>query len=376
MDSVANGVYASEIEDGRVRSTSVGALTFHTPGNQDLITCKPINLTWTGGVPPYQFSIAPFDLSGDPVTDSWAQYTTQHIRNIPNTWYFWTPNFPAGLEAHFKLFDNSTGSPAEGSQVIIHGEDDSCLPIRPLSFGFSATTPPSSATSTGISTSATTTAPPSAEAVPAAPSGARMSKGAVAGIAIGAGLAVLAAIVVARLYKRKTQACSHQDPGPRFVTQVDQYPSQLSSQYQHSLVSPTNVGVAKHMPRTEETARPTNAGGRAEVGNHTPPSDATGATAPSSSAGGRGKLARDRPPADVASTSALPFVTTVTSTDAAPGTSTAHAALPPALRVPRVESDGGVRLAGGGWDDDDADAFGEAESTLPPPYSPYYQSRP
>ncbi|KAI0635756.1 hypothetical protein C8Q77DRAFT_1155520 [Trametes polyzona] len=245
-----------------------GAFMFNTPGDGDLVTCRPINLTWTAGIPPYRLSITPSHPAGDPVTDPWARDLTQDVKDIPNTWFIWTPNFPAGLIANFDLLDNP--------EPFVARKD---LPLS-------------------------------------------------------------------------------REPGPP-LSVVGSPESDVEG-----------LKVPSHAD--EEAIRPNDASVRVEIGDYVPPPDPI-AVASLPHEGGRRKVAQDRLPTNVGTTNALADAATGAPTG--PSTSVGRAALPQ-RRAPRFEMDGGVRLAGGALDEevpDDIDALSDATTTLPPPYSRFYQ---
>ncbi|KAM5546241.1 hypothetical protein V8D89_000367 [Ganoderma adspersum] len=139
----------------------------------EVILCQPINLTWTGGTPPYRLDV-------EPLVDN-APNKTANGRNIGvnNTWFLWTPDFPQGSVLQISIEGSGTSPAASVIATEVPSSDSRCLNTT------SATSLAPTSTSL-VSTLSTSVVQPSATSSPAilASSRSGLSKGAIAGIAV------------------------------------------------------------------------------------------------------------------------------------------------------------------------------------------------
>lgn len=120
-----------------------GRIVFNVP--QDLSQCNPVNLTWSGGAPPYRLDILPFvpNTTGpgsfDPVNRFPNHSLAQRFINIPVQYFVWTPNFTVpNTDVQFNLIDGTTNAPAGGHHVMLAGST-ACLNISSTSSSASDT---------------------------------------------------------------------------------------------------------------------------------------------------------------------------------------------------------------------------------------------
>ncbi|KAM5546229.1 hypothetical protein V8D89_000355 [Ganoderma adspersum] len=192
-------------------STVVNGQDALTPVNfpSKVALCEPVNFTWTGGTAPYWLYIVGYESSGKAV----AQNTT----GIPTTWFVWIPDIPAVPESRLRIQIGGSDSVMRGgvslSQLV--GEDSSCLDAAP----------------TGSFSTVTSTAPSQPTLVPLLQRSdsllKRLSKAAVAGIAVAAGVVgirlVLVLILAVRcaLARRRSRV---QQPGLKASPYPHPYP--------------------------------------------------------------------------------------------------------------------------------------------------------
>ncbi|KAI9060661.1 hypothetical protein FKP32DRAFT_1605457 [Trametes sanguinea] len=121
------------------------------PSSNPPTVCVPVQLTWSGGTPPYFLTIFP---GGHPEEPALQQYP-----NLQGTSFTWSTNITAGTLVGFQLTDHN-GQIAQSSSVqIMSGRstaDTSCLTggssSDTSSAGSSGTTSAATGTSTGTAT--------------------------------------------------------------------------------------------------------------------------------------------------------------------------------------------------------------------------------
>ncbi|KAI0752455.1 hypothetical protein C8Q80DRAFT_1267002 [Daedaleopsis nitida] len=156
----------------------------------NLTVCEPVNVTWSGGVPPYRLDIVPFNGSEESALD-------QRFVQIFDTHVQYTPNRPPGTMLQMVLMDSNTNA-LDGSRsiivLILPGPDTRCLTSSSTSPSAPSTSPTpspsvapsSSGTVPAVTISGTTQPVPDASSVHHG-----LSAGAIAGIAVGVGLSAL-----------------------------------------------------------------------------------------------------------------------------------------------------------------------------------------
>ncbi|KAF6754457.1 hypothetical protein DFP72DRAFT_848265 [Ephemerocybe angulata] len=123
------------------------AQTVNTPANA--VVCQPLQITWSGGTPPYFLSILP---GNQPSAAAIRDFGT-----VTGTSFTWNPvNLPAGTLIGINLRD-STGTLAQSAAFPVNpGTDDKCLTATTTS-STSTTSTTSGSTSSTTSTTSTTT---------------------------------------------------------------------------------------------------------------------------------------------------------------------------------------------------------------------------
>ena len=163
----------------------------------EVILCQPINITWTGGTPPYRLDVEPF-------VDN-SPNKTSNGRNIAidNTWSLWTPDFPLGSILQISIEGSGTSPAASVRTTELPSSNSSCLNATSATSLVSTSTPLANSHSTSVDQ-------PSAPSSPAilASSKRGLSKGAIAGIAVAVALIGIGSIVFIAWYllrRRKTR---------------------------------------------------------------------------------------------------------------------------------------------------------------------------
>ncbi|PIL28632.1 hypothetical protein GSI_08674 [Ganoderma sinense ZZ0214-1] len=141
-------------------------LTLQPPS--EVVLCQPVNLTWTGGTPPYRLDVEPF------VDNSPNSTANGRKIALDNTWFLWTPDFPAGSILQISIEGSGTASAASVRATELPSSNSSCL--NTTSATPTSTLPPNSLSAPVDQPSAT----PSPAVLTS--SGSVLSKGAIAGI--------------------------------------------------------------------------------------------------------------------------------------------------------------------------------------------------
>ena len=163
-------------------------LDLNVPPNITL--CEPVNLTWTGGTPPYWLNIY-----GDVGSN---KLVAQNTTGVLTTWFVWIPDIPAVALSAMRITVGGSG-PAKPDTLIsslLVGDDYGCLDTA-----MTATSTTSSPTSSSSPTFLTPSlSQPPATSTPINPSSSKdgLSKAAIAGITVaatcvGTGLALVIA---------------------------------------------------------------------------------------------------------------------------------------------------------------------------------------
>ncbi|KAM5546242.1 hypothetical protein V8D89_000368 [Ganoderma adspersum] len=235
-------------------------LNFTVPSEVTL--CRPVNLTWTGGTPPYRLDV---ELSVDGVPDIPSD---QRETGIPNTWYLWTPDFPAGSVLQIAILGSQLVPSASGFATVLSSSDSSCLATSYTAI--SATSSPSTSPSASSSANGLISPvnQPSATSTPAIFSSSRrgLSKGAIAGIAVAAALIGVGLIALAawyRLRRRSHEQHSVTEKGDERTIASPTVPysgpsAPLASGDLSKLTPPTStVGNSSDSPEDHDPLRPT-----------------------------------------------------------------------------------------------------------------------
>ena len=232
--------------------------------------CTPVNFTWTGGIPPYRLDV---ELSVNRVPDSQGN---QRETGIMNTWFLWTPDFPAGSRLEINVVGNGLSPSSGGFTNVLPSSDSSCL--NTASSPASATSLPSTSPSKSSSVNGRITPvnQPSATStiIIFSSSGRGLSKGAIAGIAVAATITAIGLIALAAWYLLPRRS-REQHPGTSFlpisahgVDLTVQSASPTEKGYKRAIASPTvphsgsalNISddPSKFMPQTSALCSSSN----------------------------------------------------------------------------------------------------------------------
>ena len=243
--------------------------------------CTPVNFTWTGGIPPYRLDV---ELSVNRVPDSQGN---QRETGIMNTWFLWTPDFPAGSRLEINVVGNGLSPSSGGFTNVLPSSDSSCL--NTASSPASATSLPSTSPSKSSSVNGRITPvnQPSATStiIIFSSSGRGLSKGAIAGIAVAATITAIGLIALAAWYLLPRRS-REQHPGTSFpqisahgVDLTVQSASPTEKGYERAIASPivpysghsaqhtddpskltpsvSGLGSSSHSPEDHDPLRPT-----------------------------------------------------------------------------------------------------------------------
>ena len=203
-------------------ATAQGTLKATIP--PEVTLCRPVNLTWSGGLPPYR-------LDAEPVVNG-SQDTSANQREIgiQTTWFLWTPDFPPGSTLLVTVYPSGTGSPSSGGFTnVLPSSDSSCLPVSTASMTTSSTTPSASTISPSHANGPLIPADepsPTSSSSPAVLASTRrgLSKGAIAGVAVAASLVGIGLIALAAWYLLRSRKREPQPGMPYFPSQAYQTP--------------------------------------------------------------------------------------------------------------------------------------------------------
>ena len=357
-----------------------------------LAQCQPINITWTGGVPPFALNI------GYPASPTFVAYL-EYYPDIAERFFAWNVDIPAGTTIAFELSDNS--KPV--ADIVSHAlsistggaEDTSCAL---LSLSASSSSP--------VILSTTVATPTNRGVQPISSSPIATSEGggagrfarreplspyAIMGIVLGLVIAMLAAVAVLMRWvrARKVRQLSMEERPGEFSSncRVNAIPNSLLSVRPRMLEldmesPPSSLRNATAMRQLSDpsSASPDMRDGdalnprRTPFAEHRPIAARTGARTLHLHSG-------DTPqPSHQSTRHSDPFSSPhARKSQARPPPRPRHTA---ASAVPRQEVDGGIRLAGGPMEDeaqvDQRDREGdvsaddpEVASAIPPPYRRY-----
>ncbi|KAK7463537.1 hypothetical protein VKT23_006885 [Stygiomarasmius scandens] len=100
-----------------IRGVAADPFQINTP--QSVKQCEPVDLSWSGGVAPFNIIAVP---SADPCADA-----LQDLGDIDQWTKKWTPKLPAGSTVVLSLLD-TTGEETWSGEITVEAGDDSCVP--------------------------------------------------------------------------------------------------------------------------------------------------------------------------------------------------------------------------------------------------------
>ncbi|KAI0067457.1 hypothetical protein BV25DRAFT_1819805 [Artomyces pyxidatus] len=132
-------------------------MMINTPSNA--VVCEPLQLSWTGGTPPYYIFVVP---AGQPAASPLKQFPKQDETEMT-----WVVDLPSSYNCAFGLKDATGKQVFTATVAIVGGRDDSCVNDAVFegdsssSMGSSASSIPATATQMAMmaTTKAATTAP-------------------------------------------------------------------------------------------------------------------------------------------------------------------------------------------------------------------------
>ena len=170
-------------------------VTFHVPSS--VTACQPINLTWTGGIPPYRLDVTLIFDNVPNITQD------QRQTGILNTWTIWTPDYAsAGSKLEVNVVGSGFSASSGGFMTVLPNSGTSCFDDTPTT-----------------TLTITLTASASTSTVTLSPSRAKLDKGAIGAVALGATLIGIGLIafsawyVLRRMKTRVRQSGAYSTPG-------------------------------------------------------------------------------------------------------------------------------------------------------------------
>ncbi|KAH6909067.1 hypothetical protein BKA70DRAFT_1221978 [Coprinopsis sp. MPI-PUGE-AT-0042] len=155
-------------------TTAFGQVRVETP--QNVVACRPVQFTFTGGTPPYFLTICakPYD-SAHPAGQPAAPATVD-FGEVESSPFRWTPNIPVGTNLFLRIVDDNGETGESGPFSVLNSSDLDCIGQEPSG----SDAPPAATDSDASSAStpaATTGAPAASTSAPATSGGASTPAG-------------------------------------------------------------------------------------------------------------------------------------------------------------------------------------------------------